>query len=138
MVLAERFLVGQRDLWKILPPALPSKMRLLYIVGLVCLLGLASAQGDLCAFPVVEGYSVWIASHAQIHSIPFDSTRRNTLVHILNSTWNAYSFHDYLSEPIAPYNMQVRPSEFSLFRPLWASVRVFCASLALIAIFFIS
>lgn len=112
MVLAEMRALAEWRLQKSFPLEPPSRMHLIRILALVCLVGFVAAQ-DPCAFAADSSYpTVWIQSRANVlncfNSIAFNSARRDTLVTILNSTWNAYSFHDYLSEPIAPYNLQVR------------------------------
>ena len=98
-----------------IPLVLPSEMRALFVLALACFLGIAYAQtaSDPCAFAADSLYTTaWVTTRANIlncfNSVPFSATNRNSLVTILNYTWNGYSFRDYVSEPIAPYNIQVR------------------------------
>ena len=60
---------------------------------------------------------VWVTSRANVlacfNSVPFSATSRSTLLTILDATWNGYSFRDYVSQPIAPYNVQVRTTPFT-------------------------
>lgn len=100
------------------PAVPPSAMRPLLALALAaCLLGLVAAQ-DPCAFPSASslGYStIWVTTRANVlscfNSVSFSSTSRDAVVSILTSTWGGFSFHDYLSQPISPYNVQVRTKQ---------------------------
>lgn len=92
-------------------------MRVLLALAFVCLCGIVAAQTptDACAFSAASsaGYDdAWLTTKDQLlacfHSVPFNPLHRDTMVSILNYTWEAYSFHDYVAQPIAPYNVQVR------------------------------
>ena len=99
-------------------------MRVLLALLLCCLVALSIAQtpSDLCSFPAQPIYTAWAAGRQSVldcfNSVPFDNAKRNTLVQILNYTWNAYSFHDYVATPIPPYNVQVRQKKKMLLFPL--------------------
>lgn len=101
-------------------------MRLLLALALLCLLGhvLAQTSEDPCAFAADTSYpSVWVTNRTNVlncfMSIPFNSGHRDILSRILNSTWEAYSFRDYVAQPIAPYNVQVRTTtDFTLLDAL--------------------
>lgn len=98
------------------PGSPPVHMRSLALaLALACLLALALAQtsSDPCAFSRDSSYTgVWVTNRSAIlncfNSVTFSSTNLASLVSILNYTWGGFTFHDYLSEPIAPYNVQVR------------------------------
>lgn len=101
-----------------------------FLVLLACILSATLAQPSLdpCAFPPNADYpTVWVTNRDALlecfNSVPFDETNRTQLLKVLNYTWQAYSFHDYVSEPIPPYNIQVRApvavvASFSLRSPL--------------------
>lgn len=113
-------------------PRRPSaKMRVLLALAFVCLLGVVTAQ-DPCAFPADSDYtSVWVTSRANVlacfNSVGFSSANRASLVRVLNTTWGGYSFADYVSQPIAPYNVQVRSHPLSkTLTPVSGSISIFC------------
>lgn len=88
-------------------------MKRLLVLLLVALLGAAAAQPDPCAFTNAPGYGVWVASHAEVYNCisaeVAKTADRDAIAAILNYTWNAYSFKDYVAQAIPPYNIQVRP-----------------------------
>lgn len=86
-----------------------------FTLVLACLLGIAIAQtsSDLCAFSRDSTYTtVWVTNRTALlncfNSVSFSSANLSSLITILNYTWGGFTFHDYLSEPISPYNIQVR------------------------------
>ena len=89
----------------------------LFLTLIATLLGIVASQpsSDPCAFPDAPSpWSVaWVTDRTALltcfDSVPFNATNRDILFTILNYTWHAYPFQDYVAQPIPPYNVQVRP-----------------------------